>query len=103
MRVLCSHALSSWKVKPEPTAAIPKGVTAAYNDMVTQMHSQTRLSSTAIDLISVNFFFAHPNLFNLICGSDMDMLPNNFCVFLQPNNSNFTRHTFLDLFFHLSF
>ena len=51
----------------------------------------------------LSFFFAHPYLFKLICGSDMDMIPNNFCVFLWPNTSNFTRHKFLDLFFHLFF
>ena len=58
MRVLCGHALSSWKMKPESTAAIPKGITTGYNEMVTQMHSQTRLLSTAIDLIPVIFFHA---------------------------------------------
>ena len=117
MWVLCGYALSSWKMKPEPTAAIPKGITAGYNEMVTQMHSQTRWSYTAIDLISV-IFFAHPTLFKglsqivpgartaskncylnykiyltvrapgticespfkLICGSDMDMLRNDFCI-----------------------
>ena len=75
MGVLCGHALSSWKMK---TAAIPKGITIGYNEMVTQMHSQTRWPSTAIDLISVILFFAHPNLFKLICGSDMIMIGNNF-------------------------
>ena len=81
MRILCGHALSSWKMKPEYTAAIPKAITTGYDEMVTQMHSQTRWPSTASDLISV-IFFAHPYLFKLICGSDMDMIPNNFCVFL---------------------
>ena len=48
-----------------------------------------------IDLISV-IFFTHPNLFKLICGSDMDMILNHFSVILKPNTSNFTRHKFLD-------
>ena len=63
MRILWGHALSSWKMKPEPTAAIPKGITTGYNEMITQMHSQTRWPSTAIDLISV-IFFAHPTCLN---------------------------------------
>ena len=37
----CGHALSFWKIKPEPTAAIPKGITTGYKEMITQMHSQT--------------------------------------------------------------
>ena len=85
-------------MKPEPTAAFRKGITNGYNEMDTQMHSQMRWPSTAIDLISV-IFFAHPNLFKLICGSDMDMIRNNFCLFLQPN----TKHKFLDLYFYLFF
>ena len=71
MRILCSHALSFWKMKPEPTAAIPKGITTGYNE-----NMQMRWPSTAIDLISV--IFAHPNLFKLICGFDMNMIRNNF-------------------------
>ena len=94
MRVLCGHALSPWKMKPEPTEAIPKGITT---EMVAQMRSQTRWPSTAIDLISV-IFLAHPNLFKLICGSDMDLIRNNFCVLLEPNTLHFTRHKFLDLY-----
>ena len=58
LRVQWGHALSSWKIKPESTAAIPKGITTGYSEMVTQMHSQTRWPSTAIDLISVIFFRA---------------------------------------------
>ena len=65
MRILCGHALSSWKMKPESTAAIPKAITTGYDEMVTQMHSQTRWPSTAIDLISV-IFFVHPYLFKLV-------------------------------------
>ena len=80
-QVLCGHALSSWKMKPESTAAIPKGITTGYNEISTQMHSQTLWPSTAIDLISVIFFRA-PNLFKLICGTDMNMIRNNLCVFL---------------------
>ena len=30
----------------------------------------------------LSYFFAHPNLLKLICGSDVDMIRNNFCVFL---------------------
>ena len=52
MRAQCGHALSSWKMKPEPTAAIQKGITTGYKEMVTQMHIQTRWPSTAIDLYS---------------------------------------------------
>ena len=29
----------------------------------------------------LSFFFTHPNLFKLICGSDMDMIFNHFFVF----------------------
>ena len=65
------------------------------------MHSQTQWSST-IDLISA-IFFTHPNLFKLICESDIDMILNHFCVFWKPNTSNFTRHKFLDLVFYLFF
>ena len=83
MRALCGHALSSWKMKPEPTAAIPKGIVTGYTEMVTQMHSPVRLPSTAIDHISVFFFFAHPNLFTLICGSDMDT-QKTFAYFHNP-------------------
>ena len=43
-------------MKPEPTAAIPKRIATGYKEMGTQMHSQTRWPSTAIDFISVNFF-----------------------------------------------
>ena len=45
-------------MKPESTAAIPKEITTGYNEMVTQMQSQMRWPSTAIDLISVIFFRA---------------------------------------------
>ena len=55
MRILCSHASSSWKMKPEPTATIPKGITTGYNENIMQMQSQTRWPSTPIDLISVIF------------------------------------------------
>ena len=58
MRVLCGHALSSWKMKAETTIAIPKGITTGYKEMVTQIHSQTQWPSTAIHLISVGFFLA---------------------------------------------
>ena len=50
-----------------------------------------------IDLISV----MHPYLIELICGSDMNMMLNPFCVFLYLNTPNFTRHRFLDSSFHL--
>ena len=83
MGVLYGHALSSRTMKPEPNAAIPKGITTGYNEMVTQMYSQMRWPPTAIDFISV-IFFAHPNLLKLICGSDIDMIRNNFCVFFNP-------------------
>ena len=90
MRVLCDHALSSWKMKPEPTtAAIPKGITPGYNKMVTHMHNQTRWPSTAIDLISV-IFFTDPNPLKLICRSDMDMIRNTVCVSLYPDISYYT-------------
>ena len=39
-------ALSSWKMKPWPNAAIPRGIATGYKEMVTQMHSQTRWSFT---------------------------------------------------------
>ena len=83
MRILCGHGLSSWKIKPEPTAATPKGIATGYKEMVTQIHSQTRWPATAIDLISV-IFTAHPNLLKLICGSDMDMIRNNLAYFYNP-------------------
>ena len=41
-------------------------------------------------------FFAHLNLFKLICGSDVDMIRNNVCIFLYPDT--FIRNKFLDLF-----
>ena len=88
-------------MKPESTAAIPKGITTGYSEMVTQMHSQTRWPSIAIDLISV-IFFAHPNLFKLICGFEMDMIRNNFCVFYNPILQTLL-HMFLELFFYLFF
>ena len=83
MPVLCGHALSSWKMEHELTAAIPKGIATGYNEVVTQIHSKTQWPSTAIDLISV-VFFAHSNLFKLICGSDMDMIRNDFAYFYNP-------------------
>ena len=58
MRIMCVHALLSWKMESESTATIPKGITTGYNEMVTQMHSKTRWPSTAIYLISVIFFRA---------------------------------------------
>ena len=33
-------------------------------------------------------------MIELICGSDMNMMLNHFCVFLYPNTPNFTRHKF---------
>ena len=54
-----------------------------------------------IDIISV-IFFMHPYIFELTCGSDMDMMLNHFGVFLYPNTPNFTSHKFLDLTFYLS-
>ena len=45
----------------------------------------------------------HPYLIELICGADMNMMLNHFCVFLYPNTPNFTRHKFLDLYFYLCF
>ena len=51
----------------------------------------------------LSFFFTDPNLFKLICGSDMDMILNLFFVFWEPNTSNFIRHMFLYLFFYLFF
>ena len=45
----------------------------------------------------------HPYLIELICGSDMNMMKNNFCVFLYPNTPNFTKHEFLNSSFHLFF
>ena len=97
MRVLCGHALSSWKMKPETTAAILKGITTGFNELVTKMHNQTRWATTAIDLISV-IFFAHPNLFRLICGSDMDMIHNNFCISLTQNLEKIYIFRFIILF-----
>ena len=64
MRVLCGLALSFWKMKPEPTAAIPKAITTGYNEMVTQMNSQILWPSTAIDRISVIFFSRTPTCLN---------------------------------------
>ena len=55
-----------------------------------------------IDLISV-IFFMHPYLIELICGSDMNMMLNHFCVFLYPDTPNFTRPKFLDLSIYLFF
>ena len=55
------------------------------------------MAPTAINLISA-IFFTHPYLFKLICGSDIDMIRNNFCVFLLPKTSNFTRNMFLGTF-----
>ena len=84
MRVLCGYASSPWKMKPESTAAIPKRITTGYHQMVTHMHTQTWCpppTHTAIELISV-IFFAHPYLFKLICRYDIDLVRNNFCVFL---------------------
>ena len=68
-------------------------------EMVTQMHSQTRWPSTAIDPISVTFFRA-PNLFKLICGSDMDMIHNKlmFAYFYNPIFQTLLDITF-DIFF----
>ena len=54
-----------------------------------------------IDLIVI--FSMHPYLIELICGSDMNMMLNHFCVFLYPNTPNFTRHKFLDLPFYMFF
>ena len=57
MLVLCDHTLSSWKMRPESTAAIPKGITNGFNEMVTQMYSQTRWPPQL--LISFLSFFSH--------------------------------------------
>ena len=80
-------------MKLEPTAAIPKGITTGYNEMVMQMYKQMRWTNTAIDLISV-IFFAHPHLFYLTCGSDMDMIRYNFAYFYNP-----IHQTLLDIIF----
>ena len=87
-------------MSPEPTAAILKGITTGFNEIIMQMHSKNPMALHTFDLISV-IFFAHPNLSKLICGSHMNMIRNNFCMFLKPNTSKFTRHKILDLFFHL--
>ena len=60
MRVLCGYAVSCWKIKPEPTAAILNGIPTGYNEMVTQMPSQTRWIFTAIDLIYGFFSCTQP-------------------------------------------
>ena len=86
--------MQSWKIKPEPTAAIPKGITTGYKEMVTQMHSQTRWSST-IDLISV-ISFTDPNLFKLIRGSDMIWYSTIFSCFDYPK-----LQTLLDISFKI--
>ena len=80
MKVLhnSGHALSSWKMSPEPTAAILKGITTGFNEIIMQMHSQNPMALHTFDLISVIFFFAHPNLSKLICESHMNMIRNNF-------------------------
>ena len=90
-------------MSPEPTAAISKGITTGFNEIIMQMHSQNPMALHTFDLISVIFFFVHPNLYKLICGSHMNMIRNYFCMFLKPNTSKFTRHKILDLFFHLVF
>ena len=60
------------KMKPETTAAIPKGITTGYNEMVTLMHSQTRWPSIAIDLISVILFRApQPLTFPVVPGLNL--------------------------------
>ena len=69
---------------------------------VTRMNNQTRWSSTLL-ISFLSFFSMHPYLIELICGSDMNMMLNNFCVFLYPNTPNFTRHKFLDLSVYLFF
>ena len=89
-------------MSPEPTAAISKGITTGFNEIIMQMHGQNAMALHNFDLISV-IFFAHPNLSKLICGSHMNMIHNNFCMFLKPNTSKFIRHKILDLFFHLVF
>ena len=57
------------------------------------------MAPTAIDLISV-ICFAHPNQFKLICGSDMDMIRNNYIVasFYNP-----ILQTLLDISFYFYF
>ena len=49
------------------------------SEKVTRMHNQTHWSFT-VDFIC--HFFTHPNLFKMICGSDMNMILNHFCKFL---------------------
>ena len=51
----------------------------------------------------LSFFFTHPDLFKVICGSDMGIILNNFIVFSEPNTSHFSIHMFLDLFFYSFF
>ena len=72
------------------------------DERVTRMHNQTRWSST-LWISFLSFFFVHPYLIELICGSDMNMMLNHFCVFLYPNSGNFTRHMFLHLSIYLFF
>ena len=67
----------------------------------TNAQPNTRVIHT-IDLISV-IFFMHPYLIELICGSDMNIMLNHFCVLLYLNNPKFTRHKFLDSSFYLFF
>ena len=71
-------------------------------EKIMRMHNQTRWSSTLL-ISFLSFFFMHPYLIELICGPDMIMMLNHFCVFLYPNTQNFTRHKFLVLSFYLFF
>ena len=59
MRILCGHALSSWKMKPGSTAAIPKGITTGYNEIVTRMYSET-LWPPQLLISFLSFFFRTP-------------------------------------------
>ena len=60
MKVLhnAGHALSSWKMKPEPTAAKSKEIITGFNEIIMQMHSQNAMALHTFDLISVIFFRA---------------------------------------------
>ena len=45
-------------MKPEPTAAISKGITTGFNEIIMQMHSQKAMALRTFDLNSVISFRA---------------------------------------------